>query len=130
MPQIIRIKGEHRHKLLPSREFMGFQLDKHGLYNGQPIQHWLAMAEENVMTVIVRGINEDKNSLVATVTSERLKGLAMALNPSLYYKTVEERDRMRAVIPRCVAHILGHDSVPICEKHRPKTKTKKRKARR
>ena len=111
MPQIIKIKGE-RKRPLPPRTFMGFQLDKNDLYNGKPLQHWLDMADELVMSTIVRGINPDKLSLVQTVAAERLRGLGMALNPNLLYKLTEERDRCRAAVPQMLGQMLGWEQKP------------------
>lgn len=123
MPQIIRIKGEKKRPIQP-RKFMGFQLDKNDKYNGKPLQHWLDMADELVMSTIVRGINPDQLSLVHTIAAERLKGIAMALNPNLYYKLSEERDRCRRAVPALMAQMLDWESQPA-----PK-KPKKRKKRR
>lgn len=137
MPQIIKIKGEKKRKL-PPREFMGFQLDKNDNWNGKPLQHWLDMADELVITAIVRGINPDplKLSLVQHVAAERLKAVAMALNPSLFYKLTEERARCRANVGLVVGAMLGwnasaEDAV-YCAKHAPnavKKALKKVKAR-
>ena len=123
MPQIIRIKGEKK-RPTPPRTFMGFQLGKNDTYNGKPLQHWLDMADELVMTTIVRGINPDKLSLVQTVAAERLQGLAMALNPNLFYKLKEERDRCRAAIPQLIGAMLGWESngQTFCAAHAPVVK--------
>jgi hypothetical protein len=128
MPQIIKIRGG-RPKATPPREFMGFKLSPNDQYNGKPLEHWLAMADELVMHAIVRGINPDRLSLVQTVAAERLKHLAQALSPALYQKTIEERDRMRKNLPRLVAHILGHDGTPLCAKHARKIKKAKPRKR-
>jgi hypothetical protein len=129
MPQIIRIKNEKK-RPTPPREFMGFQLDKNGTYNGKPLQHWFDMADELVISTIVRGINPDKLSLVQTVAAERLRGLAMALNPSLYYKLSEERDRCRRAIPEIIGSMLGWERTghgqTFCAAHAPGRKTKKK----
>lgn len=127
MPQIIRIKNKKKTELFP-RMFMGFQLDKKDMYNGKPLQHWLDMADELVMTTIVRGINPDKLSLVATVAAERLRGLAMVINPNLYYRLSEERDRMRAAIPMMVASMLAEPGSSYCKKHQPKPSKRVRAA--
>ena len=136
MPQIIRIKGEKR-RPLPPRTYMGFQLDKNDMYSGKPLKHWLDMAEELVMSAIVRGINPDKLSLVQTIAAERLKGLAMVINPGLYYQLIEERDRCRNAIPQLLGEMLGWEDRSggrHCAQHAPKgivRKTKpKKKARR
>jgi hypothetical protein len=131
MPQIIRIKNEKK-RPTPPRIFMGFQLDKNDLYNGKPLQHWLNMAEENVISAIVRGINPDKNSLVATVTAERLQGLAMALNPNLYYKLKDQRDACREAVPRVLGQMLGwapSGGTPYCAAHQAVDRTKKPKSK-
>jgi hypothetical protein len=131
MPQIIKIKGEKR-RPLPPREFMGFKLDKNDMYNGKPLQHWLDMADELVMSAIVRGINPDHLSLVQTIAAERLKGLGMALNPNLFYKLKEERDHCRAAIPTIVGQMLGWDEKPgrtYCAAHQSIDRTKKPKSK-
>jgi len=133
MPQIIRIKGEKK-RPLPPREFMGFKLDKKDMYNGKPLQHWLNMAEELVMSTIVRGINEDplKLSLVQTIAAERLKGLGMALNPNLFYKLKEERDHCRAAVPKILGEMLGWDEKrghTFCAAHQAIDRTKKPKSK-
>lgn len=130
MPQIIKIKNEKK-RPLPPREFMGFQLDKNDMYNGKPLEHWLKMADELVMSAIVRGINPDKLSLVQTVAAERLRGLAMVINPNLYYMLSEERDRCRRNVGLVVGSMLGwgEQSQTFCAAHTPVVKkpAKKRK---
>jgi hypothetical protein len=130
MPQIIRIVGEKK-RPIPPRTFMGFQLDKNDKYNGKPLQHWLDMADELVMSTIIRGINPDKLSLVQTVAAERLKGLAMALNPNLYYKLSEERDRCRRAIPEILGQMLGWETKGqhFCAAHAPVVKKPAKKRR-
>ena len=129
MPQIIKIKGK-KSQPLPPRMYMGFQLDKKDMYNGKPLQHWLDMADELVMSAIVRGINPDKNSLVQTVAAERLKGLAMVVSPNLYYKLTEERDRCRQNVGLMVGNMLGWERQPtFCAAHAPHKMSKKNKAK-
>lgn len=131
MPQVIRIKGEKKRRT-PPRVFMGFQLDKNDMYNGKPLQHWLDMADELVITTIVRGINPDKLSLVQTIAAERLQGLAMALNPNLFYKLKEERERCRNAIPQILSSMFGWESTGkvFCAAHAPVIKKPVKRKRR
>ena len=75
------------------------------------------------MSAIVRGINPDKLSLVQTIAAERLKGLAMVINPGLYYQLIEERDRCRNAIPQLLGEMLGWEDRSggrHCAQHAPK----------
>ena len=93
------------------KTFMGFKLDRKGNYNGKPLAHWIAMADELVMYAIVRGINPDRLSIVHTMATERLTHLAMAINPELYRKIVDERDRCREAIPAILASMLADPKI-------------------
>jgi len=115
-------------RIAKPKTFMGFTLDKHGKFNGKPLQHWLDMAEELVMTTIIRGINPSEHNFVHTIAAERLRGLGMAINPSLLYKLMEERDRCREAIPRIIGEMLGWKSgQQFCAKHAPKKSAKRRR---
>lgn len=108
---------------------MGFQLDKNDMYNGKPLKHWLDMAEELVMSTIVRGINPDKLSLVQTIAAERLKGLAMVINPGLYYQLTDERNRCRGAIPQLLGQMLGWNEDRLAMEAKAAKKKPKKKGK-
>lgn len=94
-----------------AKTFHGFKLDRKGNFNGKPLAHWKAMADELVMYAIVRGINPDKLSLVQTMAAERLVHLAKAIDPDLYQRVTDERDNCRAAIPMLLTNMLADPKV-------------------
>lgn len=120
------------------KKFYGFDLDKKGNFNGKPPAHWLREADEAMMSAIISQIMPGRNSMIATIVSERLSSLARALDPELFQKLSDERDNARRNLSAVVASILGRcgERDLYCSKHLPSKRTlkhastAKRKARR
>lgn len=77
------------------------------LFNGKPMAHWEAMADEWVMYLLVRGANNCGDSLPGKLARKRMIKIATAENPELYRKIEEERARGVRNLSLALSGILG-----------------------
>jgi hypothetical protein len=109
------------------KTFMGFTLDKRGNFNGKPLSYWEDKADELLMQCLVSAMNVDTRSLVGAIAHERLKHLAMGINPNMFAKVLMEIEVMKANMGRALASMIAEPGSRYCKKHMPKAEKRRRK---
>ncbi len=73
-------------------------------FNGQPMSHWHAKADELLIYILAHEAwTVDTRSIIGKLVHERLIHLANAVNPELYKKTMENHEAGQ----KAIAHILN-----------------------
>jgi hypothetical protein len=70
----------------------GFLLDSNGRFNGKPMAHWDAQADELLIRCLLDAANLDTRSIVGAKTAERIISLAMAIDPVTVRKLMADRE--------------------------------------
>lgn len=111
-----------------SRTYMGFQLDKKGNFNGKPLEHWVAKADELVMQCLVSAMNVDTRGIVGAIAHERIRHLAKGVNPVMFEKVIMDIEVMKANMGRILAAItMTEPGRHYCAKHAPKPAKRRRR---
>lgn len=80
---------------------------KDGLYCDKPIEHWNAEADKLLMHCLVRASMVDTRGIVGAKVAERILNLAMAINPTVFRETINERNTAQENLPKVLAHMMG-----------------------
>jgi len=70
----------------------GFPVDSKGHFNGKPMAHWDAKADELMIRCLLDAANLDTRSIIGAKAAERIINLAMAINPVLVRKLISDRE--------------------------------------
>lgn len=96
---------------------------KEALFNGKPLSYWKHMAHELVVDSLVRASVNFQSTNVFTslpqkIAAERLMALALAENPVLVRKSLEERDRCLKGLNLFITHFAAASPKPKPKKKR------------
>lgn len=76
-------------------------------FNGKPIAHWEKMAEELVVSTLVRAsFSIDSLSLPGQIASRKIMGMALGVNRVMVAEVVETRDRCQQSMQEFLKFLL------------------------
>lgn len=85
----------------------GFPVDGKGHYNGKPMSHWDAKADELMIRCLLDVADLDTGSIIGAKAAQRIMNLALAISPALVHKMTSDREDWRRNAGAALSSMIG-----------------------